>query len=585
MSKTINPIQKISDQYADCYIAYARKSTDDADNQKNSIEHQELEIRKYIERQGIQIAPLTIDAFCTSGFITEHHSGYKEDADFKTNPDGTISISVERPKFLMLVNLLRQKKLKGVVSLCWDRFSRNEADDMLTKKLIKQGVDVRFVQVTYDQGSAGALHMDIDGMFSRHYSRTISEKVRNTNKKLRSEGKCTYTPPLGYLSEGSDRKLFDPERAPLVKRLFIMYATGEWSYTTLAAWANRNGLTTRPVRRNRTSSERLKGVELKDIPKVSRPITASTIWHILSNPFYIGKIVHKGELFDSTVHQPLIDLATYYKVQAVLRQKSVSIHYPHLAFYTYRGRIRCGVCGRVYSPYTKKGISYYRSRCKEDCTNKVKNVNDKFITEKLKEIISRIHFAEEELQAIEAYTSKHLDAVAERRSAEVDNVRLQRDKALENLEFLAKDKVYLLRTGVFTVEQILEEEAKLKASIAEYDEKISDLSVSAKAMLDYIVSFSELVRQMAIYFEHGLDTEKRDITVQVFSELFIDSGEFKYQAREGYDALLRRFDASSNLSCGEDYIVHEGERIYHSLQNERPFIEALTKHSLLLGRS
>ncbi len=558
MTKTLNPLEKIDNQYADCYIAYTRKSTDDADNQKNSIEYQAQEIKRDLAKQGIEIAPLTIEGFCTDGYITEHHSGFKEDSEFETNPDGTISISVDRPKFLMLVNLLRQKKFKGVISLCWDRFSRNEADDMLTKKLLKQGIDVRFVQVKYDTSSSGALHMDIDGMFSRHYSRTISEKVRNTNKKLRNEGQCIYTPPLGYLSEGSGSKPFDPERAYLVRRIFEQYATGEWSFSTLAAWANEQGLTTKPCRRKRTKAEKLQGVELSDIPKSTRPITEASIWHILSNPFYIGKITHKGELFDSKVHQPLVDLATYYKVQSVLKKKAVKVHYPELAFFTYRGLVKCGTCKRGYSPYVQKGNTYYRSRCQKGCANPLKNINDKFITGEAVKILDRIHFTEPEIAAIEAIAWKELDKLTDRRNKQVEDLRLQKNKAAENLDYLTKDKLNLLRTKVFTGIQIIEEEGRLAALLADYEKKISELSISTKAMLEYVISFSELTRHTAAYFEHGLDVYKRDIVQQVFTELYIENGELKYVATEAYQALLMRFDASKTLSCGDGEIRTRG---------------------------
>ena len=70
-------LPKIDNQYADCYIAYTRKSTDDAENQKNSIEYQAQEIKRDLTRQGIEIAALTIEGFCTDGYITEHHSGLK----------------------------------------------------------------------------------------------------------------------------------------------------------------------------------------------------------------------------------------------------------------------------------------------------------------------------------------------------------------------------------------------------------------------------------------------------------------------------------------------------------------------------
>ena len=550
MNKTTSLIEKIGSQYENCYIAYTRKSTDDADNQKNSIEYQEQEILRDITRQGIQIASLTIDEFCTNGFINEHHSGFKEDSDFYTNSDGTISISVDRPKFLLLVNLLQQKKFKGVISLCWDRFSRNEADDMLTKKLIKQGIDVRFVQVKYDASSSGALHMDIDGMFSRHYSRTISEKVRNTNKKLRGEGKCIYNPPLGYLSEGSNSKPFDPERAPIVKRIFELYATGEWSFSTLAQWANRNGLTTKACRRKRTKAEKLQGLQLSEIPKSTRNITEASIFNMLSNPFYIGKIRHDGEILDSKVHQPLIDLATYYKVQATLKRKTVSVHYPNFEFYTYRGLVKCGLCGRAYSPYTQKGISYYRSQCqKKNCINQLKNINDKFLTQKVQEILDRIHFTEQEKIDIENNAWKEIDKLTDGRNLQVEELHHQVTKTIENLDYLEKDKLNLLRTGVFTPAQIIAEEGRLNLLLSELQEKMNSLSVSSKAMLEYIISFSELVKNASAYFEHALDSEKRDIVLQVFSELYIENGELEYVATDAYNALLGRFDTSKTQSC------------------------------------
>lgn len=581
MKKTTNLLEKINNPYADFYIAYTRKSTDDADNQKNSIEYQAQEIRRNLDSQGIQLAPLTIEGFCTDGVITEHHSGFKEDSDFETNPDGTISISVDRPKFLMLVNLLRQKKFKGVISLCWDRFSRNEADDMLTKKLLKQGIDVRFVQVQYDNSSSGALHMDIDGMFSRHYSRTISEKVRNTNRKLRNEGKCIYTPPIGYLSEGSGSKPFDPERAPLVKLIFEMYATGEWSFSTLAHWANKNGLTTRPCRRKRTKEEKLQGVELSDIPKVPRLITEASIFHILSNPFYIGKITHKGQLFDSTAHQPLIDLSTYYKVQSVLKKKAVKMYYPQFEFFTYRGLVKCGSCGRSYSPYIQKGIAYYRSRCRKGCTNPLKNINDKFITGKVQGILNRIHFTEPEIAAIEAYAWKELDKLTDRRNKQAEDIRLKKSKTEGNLDYLVRDKLNLLRTRVFTPDQLIEEETRLKELLASYEADIASLSVSTKAMLESIMSFSELARHVAAYFENGLDTEKRDIAMQVFTELYIENGDLKYKATEAYNALLMRHDTSVTSSCGEDYVVSEVVQIYHLALKVIPFLKSFLDHCIL----
>jgi hypothetical protein len=190
--------------------------------------------------------------------------------------------------------------------------------------------------------------MDIDGVFSRHYSRVISEKVKMAAKKLREEGRCIYLSPLGYLDNGSESKPFDPQRAPIVKRVFELYATGEWSYRALAHWANQQHLTTKPVRRKRSKSERLEGVKIESIPKISRKVTVKAIENILKNPFYIGMNVTGDEWIRSIAHQALIDSSLFYKVQSMMKQRTVTVHYPELQFYPYRGLIKCYYCNCSY---------------------------------------------------------------------------------------------------------------------------------------------------------------------------------------------------------------------------------------------
>ncbi len=531
---------ELNKKFSECYFIYTRKSTDDSENQKNSIAYQVLENKKFSDKENIKIAQINIEGFCTNGIIEEHHSGYKQDDSFESNDNGTITYKVLRPKFLTLINFLRSKKIKGVVCLCWDRLSRNESDDVIIKKLITQGIDVRFVQANYEDSSSGALHMDIDGMFSRHYSRVISEKVKASYKKLRSEGRCLYAAPIGYLNKGSDDKPLDPKRAPIVKQIFELYATGQWSFISLSKWANKQGLTTKPLRRKRTKEEKANGMELEKIPKINKAITAKTIENILKNPFYTGKIVANGAIIDSKVHQALIDTNLFYQVQSSLKSKTVSAYYPDLAFFTYRGILKCGECHRVYTPYAQKGIIYYRPKCKDGCTNTLKNVNDKFITDKIYEVLSKISFSKDELEKIERDANKQINKLASKRNQEMESLYRQLDKAMADYDYLIKDKLNLLRTGVFTHEEIKTEECRLNQLLAGIQNKINANSESTKAMLDYVITFSELVKNAVSYFKHALDSEKHELVCQIFSELSFRDGKLNYIAKDGYNVLLRR---------------------------------------------
>lgn len=355
---------KTTSNFKDQYLVYTRKSTDDTENQQNSIGFQVQECQKFCRSNNLPIANASIEGFCVEGIIEEHHSAYKS----KSGVDMSATLSElgsRRPKFKQLVDVLAEGRFKGVVILSWDRASRNAADNIVIQNLMQSGIDVKFVRANYQKDSSGFIHMSVEGMFAEHYSRVVSEKVKDANHKLRAEGKTIHMSPIGYLDEGSDNKPIDPSRAPLVIEIFEKYATGEWSFTTIAHWANKQGLTTKPRRQRRTREEILKGVPIESRPLVTFPVSHKTIEVMLSNPYYIGYNVHHGQLVKSTSHQPLISHDLFYKVQGMLKKKKQVVHYPQHKFHIYRGLLVCGGCGRSYSPYVKKGHVYYRCPCKK----------------------------------------------------------------------------------------------------------------------------------------------------------------------------------------------------------------------------
>jgi site-specific DNA recombinase len=541
--------------FQEMYVVYNRKSTDDADNQKNSLEYQRKANIAHAKRGKLPLAlNLTIPGFCEKGIIDEKHSGYKEDDNLIINPDGTVQYKIQRAKFLKMAEMLLNKELKGAIILCWDRASRNKQDDLIIKKLMEQGCDIRFSEATYEKTSSGALHMDIDGMFAAHYSRNISEKVRNSNIKLRDEGRCLYTSPIGYLDKGSDHKPLDPEKSKIVKRVFELYSTGEWSFAQLAKWARGQGLTTKPRRKNRTVEERLANVESKTIPIMSHPVDGKSIENILKNPFYIGKIKVPGGYADSTAHQPLIDVGLFLKVQNMLKARCVSFHYIDKDFFTYRTSLRCK-CGRAYSPYVQKGITYYRSRCKAGCENPNPNLLETEVHEIIAQALSSIYFTDEELAQIEEKKNLEWDKISTKRNNELEDLNTQRKNVYEDYDYLIKNKITIVRTGIMKIEEIRNEEIRLGELLAKIDEKVQAYSETTEEMLKYIITFSELVKNASLYYKLALDTEKRDIVTQVFSELvFHNKKLLDYKAKEGFDALLGRHNSSKSVlgSPGRD---------------------------------
>lgn len=542
----------MSGKYRDFYLIYNRKSTDEKENQKNSIKVQKGANTQCAFDKKLKIAQVTLTGFCADGIISEKHSGFKENNDLNFSGNGMVQYQINRPKFLKLVEFLSRGLFKGVICLCWDRISRNRGDDTVVRKLMKKGVDFHFKYADYDKSSAGALHMDVDGMFAEHHSRVTSEKVTLTTRILRDEGVCTYKAPVGYLNQGSmDNKPIDPIRGPIIKKMFELYARGDKSVADLARWANDQGFTTAPMRVRRTPEEMLaednedddEDEELKS-PKVSRAITANNVQKILKNRFYTGVIRGNDNKYVKSVsHKALITEETFDKVQLILKKKKVSSYYPNRVESLFRGSVRCEECGRVYTPYKQKGIQYYGARCQDNCSNPKKSFNILFLGKGIDDIVMNLSFSDEEIGKLDVQAKTDLATLEEKRNSEIESTQRRKKKLKEDLGYLKENKISLLKSGVYSPEDYVEEENKLNESLRAMEAFEGASSTEIGRAIKDVVKLSELVKYGYEYMQFANSEEKEKISKIVFSELLLSEDTFNYKARNGIRVLQNRKNA------------------------------------------
>lgn len=532
-----------SGKFRDFYLNYFRQSTDEADNQKNSFEYQNGEIAGFFRREPLQIAPVTLTGFCTNGIIKERHSAFAENDDIIFTEDGKAQFAIERPKFQRLLLYLSKGYFKGVVCLSWDRLSRNKADEALIRKLMRKGVDFRFAYAQYEQTSSGELHMDIDGMFSAHHSRVTKEKVEATMRTKRNEAICTYRAPLGYLNLGEmEHKPLDPERAPIIKHMFELYATGDWNLSDLARWANEQGLTTIPMRRKRTEAEMLDdSFDIESIPQVSRPICVNAVSRMLKSRFYTGRTLdNEGKYVPSNSHEAIVDDELFDKVQVELKKKQTSIRYTKKLSLPLRGIVRCTHCGRVFTPYTQKGIQYFSSRCRDGCENTLRNFNFNFVAKKVGGIIAKLHFTDEEKAQLDERLGTDIALLEEKRHKELEQIERKKRKVREDLAYIRSNKLTLLKTGVYTPESLVDEEKRLSE---ELDTLQANESVSDAAMhetVQEVWKLSELVKDIEPTYSFASPHEKEEIIRLIFSELSISQNTLKFKCKIGFQCFENR---------------------------------------------
>ncbi|MBT4937358.1 recombinase family protein [Candidatus Peregrinibacteria bacterium] len=498
------------------YLVYCRKSTDDTENQQNSLEYQEQLCLKYAKEKNLEVGDV----------VRESHSAYKTKG-LKFDK-GIVLYSIERPLFMKTVTRVCNGEFKGIISLSWDRISRNKQDNLLVDELIKENkIDIKFVKTEYAKGAAGFAQKGIEQMFAEYHSVVTSEKIVDTFEKLLKEGKWPHKSPIGYLDNGVDNKPLDPIRAPKVKQLLELYASGEASMSILLKRAHDIKLTTKPSKNN----------------KITKSIKKGTIEKILTNVFYIGKLEHKGRIYDG-LHPPLIDIHTFEAIQKNLKDKCVTIKFQNNKFFTYRGKLRC-TCGRVYTPERKKAGKFllYSSRCKTGCKNSNKHLNEKNVDFIISKLMKKISFSNKELKEIEKEAKSGINIFAEKRNNDFEILVKKKKTLLADLDYLKENKVSLLRENAYSIMEYHQESKKLEVEIKEIDKQFSKQTETEFEMLKFITDFSELIKMASEYYKSGTDKERYELCSLMFSELIIFDGKLiSYDAKPAFEKLLSRYN-------------------------------------------
>lgn len=239
--------------------------------------------------------------------------------------DGGISGgTMERPALQRLLLDIRDKKVDVVVVYKIDRLTRSLIDFSKIVEIFDAN-SVSFVSVTQQFNtttSMGRLTLNVLLSFAQFEREVTAERIRDKIAASKKKGMWMGgVVPLGYRVE--HRKLvIDDAEAKIVRHLFDRYLALK-SVRDLADETARDGLVTR-------TRERQDGTVA-----VTMPFGRGNLYHLLSNPIYIGKIKHKDQVHDGE-HEPIIagpvfdEARTLLASQAPRRRSTSNVTQQHL---------------------------------------------------------------------------------------------------------------------------------------------------------------------------------------------------------------------------------------------------------------
>ncbi len=128
-----------------------------------------------------------------------------------------------------------------------------------------------------------------------------------------------------------------------------------------------------------------------------------------------------------------------------------------------------------------------------------------------------------------------------KRQAELDRIDRRKRKIREDLAYIGTNKLSLLRSGAYTPEALLEEEAKLTTELNQLltQEAASDASMSQ--VIKEAIKLSELLDNVAVVYDLAESDEKEVIVRGIFSELTLSQKTLTFQCKNAFKALEERF--------------------------------------------
>ena len=268
--------------------------------------------RKSIE-EGLEQEFNSLDAqheACAAYILSQRHEGWVPVAD-RYDDGGYSGGNMERPGIKRLMADVASGKVDVIVVYKVDRLTRALTDfARIVEVLDARGASfVSVTQALNSTTSMGRLTLNVLLSFAQFECEVTGERIRDKIAASKKKGMFMGGPvPIGY--DVKDRKLvINDVEAAIVRHIFTRYValgSGRELIEELRADGYRTKL--------REHGERIVG---------GISFERGVLFHILGNPIYIGKIVHKGVEHHGE-HSPVIDDDLWRRVQAQLSDNRVT---------------------------------------------------------------------------------------------------------------------------------------------------------------------------------------------------------------------------------------------------------------------
>jgi site-specific DNA recombinase len=505
------------------YDIYIRRSSDDTDHQVASLGSQKEVLVKLKKDNKLKVLR-----------IVEESMSAKQPG---------------RPIFNEEIQRIEQGIIQGLVIWDLSRASRNPVDSgtlswLLQKEKLKAIVTPHKVYLSQDN----VLLMNIEFGQATQYLRDLSKNVKRGQHTKNQKGQRPGSVPEGYLNDSSEGKgngknITDPIRFPLVRKMWDMLLSGNYTVPQILQIAN----------------EDWKYTTVKHKKLGGTPLSRAGLYRIFTNSFYTSVYeypVGSGDWYEGK-HEKMIEQWEFDKAQVLLgrkgKQRAVS------RAFAFTGMMRCGECEsavtaeelwQVICSNCKHKFSSKNAKACTECNtliaqmknpkilhyifyrcarkNKIIKCTQKYVRLELLEdqvdfLLSKIEIPESfKMWAIEHLNELH-DQEAMEQGAIAESVTTKYKDCLDRINNLIKLKISPMNSdgSVLSDEDFKKQITLLQKEKKDIEQEQKTLAKRADEWLELSQKTFNFACYARLRFQHGTLHEKKEILATIGSNLVL----------------------------------------------------------------
>ena len=452
--------------------------------------------------------------------------------------DGYTGTNFRRPGFQQMIEDVELGYVKTIIVKDMSRLGRDYLQVGYYTDTYFPEHGIRFIAVNDMVDSAeGENEMaPFRNVMNELYARDISRKVRSAHRIRGNSGEPLSQPPYGYLKSPEDPKkwIVDPVASLVVKDIFRMYLEGKGTETIARTLEESRTLSC-------TAYWRAKGVKRGGKKPMTDPYhwKNSTIQKILTRQEYCGDVVNfktysksfkqKARLENPSenwvifkdVHEPIIDRATFERVQVMLHSTKHRAPKPENGEKNmFCDLLRCADCGNKLWYHTNtnnKDIHFF------SCSNYAKDYRGTCPTRHYIRADAVEEVVKLELNRMASYLKHDEEALAALLAEKTDQELLAEKKAAETA---------------------MEEAAARNAKVAGLYEKAYEDNADGKITDEWFMHLS-----------HKYEEERMELKERIAAcKEKLDALEGERHRKDAFLAAIRRFMEMGTLTAP---LLHE----------------------------